>query len=157
MAFTPFDFTKSWRNAEDFPTFEPDETKVRDDLQSLFDELKAGLNKLIGELKAGNLPFVPTAGVDSTDVQNAIENVQSQIANVALGSLPDGSVTERKLSDGSVTAEKIADGAVTDRKIAQGVIPRPRRDAQNERHGGGRGGHGLCARRPCTPAGLRKG
>ena len=58
MAFTPFDFTKSWRNAADFPTFEPDETKVRDDLQSLFDELKAGLNKLIGELKADNLPFV---------------------------------------------------------------------------------------------------
>ena len=125
MAFTPFDFTKSWRNAADFPTFEPDETKVRDDLQSLFDELKAGLNKLIGELKAGNLPFAPTAGVDSTDVQNAIENVQSQIANVALGNLPDGSVTERKLSDGSVTAGKIADGAVTGGKIAEGVIPAP--------------------------------
>lgn len=125
MAFTPFDFTKSWRNAADFPTFEPDETKVRDDLQSLFDELKAGLNKLIGELRADKLPFVPTAGVDSTDVQNAIENVQSQIANVALGNLPDGSVTERKLSDGSVTAEKIAAGAVTGGKIAEGVIPAP--------------------------------
>ena len=25
MAFTPLTFTKSWENAEDFPTYEPDE------------------------------------------------------------------------------------------------------------------------------------
>ncbi len=125
MAFTPFDFTRSWRNAADFPTFEPDETKVRDDMQCLFDELCEGLNTLIGELRAGNLPFTPTAGVDSADVQNAIENVQSQIVNAALGSLPDGSVTERKLSAASVSTGKIADGAVTREKIARDIIPEP--------------------------------
>lgn len=123
MAFTLFDFTKSWRNAGDFPTFEPDEAKVRDDLQSLFDELKAGLNRLIGELKADNMPFTPTAEVDSSDVQNAIENVQSQIAAAILGELPDGSVTAQKLSDGAVETDKIEDGAVTADKIAEGVLP----------------------------------
>lgn len=123
MAFTPFNFTKSWRNAGDFPTFEPDEAKVRDDLQSLFDELKVGLNRLIGELKASNMPFTPTAEVDSSDVQNAIENVQSQIASAILGELPDGSVTARKLSDSAVETDKIEDGAVTAEKIAAGVLP----------------------------------
>ena len=123
MAFTLFDFTKSWRNAGDFPTFEPDEAKVREDMQSLFDELKTGLNRLIGELRAGNLPFTPTAEVDSSDVQNAIENVQSQIASAILGELPDGSVTAQKLSDGAVETDKIEDGAVTTGKIAEGVLP----------------------------------
>lgn len=125
MAFTLFDFTKSWRNFGDFPTFEPDETKVRDDMQSLFDELKTGLNNLIGEIKAKNIPFTPTAEVDSTDVQNAIENVQSQIASAILGELPDGSVTSAKLAGSAVTSAKIADGAVTAGKIASGVVPVP--------------------------------
>lgn len=125
MAFTPFNFTKSWRNASDFPTFEPDEAKVRDDLQSLFDELKVGLNRLIGELKASNMPFTATAEIDSSDVQNAIENVQSQIASAVLGELPDGSVTAQKLSDGAVETDKIGDGAVTAAKIASGVVPVP--------------------------------
>lgn len=123
MAFTPFNFTKSWRNASDFPTFEPDEAKVRDDLQSLFDELKVGLNRLIGELKASNMPFTPTAEVDSSDVQNAIENVQSQIASALLGQLPDGSVTSSKIADGSVDTGKIADGAITSAKLDDGVLP----------------------------------
>lgn len=123
MAFTPFNFTKSWRNASDFPTFEPDEAKVRDDLQSLFDELKVGLNRLIGELKASNMPFTATAEIDSSDVQNAIENVQSQIASALLGQLPDGSVTSSKIADGSVGTGKIADGAITSAKLDDGVLP----------------------------------
>lgn len=122
MAFTLFDFTKSWRNAGDYPTFEPDEAKVRDDLQSLFDELKVGLNRLIGELKASNMPFTPTAEVDSSDVQNAIENVQSQIASAVLGELPDGSVTARKISAGAVETDKIEDGAVTAEKLAADAV-----------------------------------
>lgn len=122
MAFTLFNFTKSWRNAQDFPTFEPSEAQVRDDMQSLFDELKAGLNRLIGELKAENLPFTPTAEVDSSDVQNAIENVQSQIASAVVGQLPDASVTEAKLAAGAVTESKLADGAVTEDKLTDGAV-----------------------------------
>lgn len=122
MAFTPFNFTKSWRNAVDFPTFESDETKVRDDMQSLFDELKVGVNRLIGELKASNIPFTPTAEVDSSDVQNAIENVQAQIAQAILGELPDGSVTTVKLADEAVKTGKIADGAVTSDKLADEAV-----------------------------------
>ena len=132
MAFTLFNFTKSWRSAADFPTFEASEERVRDDMQSLFDELKTGLNRLIGELKAANLPFAPTAGVDSSDVQNAIENVQSQIASAVLGQLPDGAVTESKIAAGAVTTAKLADravtvanlgsGAVTESKIASGAV-----------------------------------
>lgn len=122
MAFTLFDFTKSWRSAADFPTFEASEERVRDDMQSLFDELKTGLNRLIGELKASNLPFTPTAGVDSSDVQNAIENVQTQIATAVLGQLPDGAVTESKIAAGAVTAAKLHDGAVTEDAIADNAV-----------------------------------
>lgn len=122
MAFTLFNFTKSWRNAGDFPTFEPSEEKVRDDMQSLFDELKTGLNRLIGELKAENLPFTPTAEVDSSDVQNAIENVQSQIAAAIIGQIPDKSVTSEKIADGGVETENIADGAVTSVKLEDEAV-----------------------------------
>lgn len=122
MAFTLFHFTKSWRNAGDFPSFEPDEAKVRDDMQSLFDELRAGLNRLIGEIKADNIPFTPTPEVDSSDVQNAIVNVQNQIATAILGELPDGSVTEQKIEDGAVTGNKLSDGAVGTGKLADGAV-----------------------------------
>ena len=49
----PFKYTKSWRSPEDFPTVETDETKVRDDLQSLFDEAAAGINALIDAVNSG--------------------------------------------------------------------------------------------------------
>ena len=48
-----FKYTKSWRSPEDFPTVETDEAKVRDDLQSLFDEAAAGINALIDAVNGG--------------------------------------------------------------------------------------------------------
>ena len=47
MAFEPLEFTKSWENSDDFPTYEPDERQVRADLQQLHDETRDGLNRLI--------------------------------------------------------------------------------------------------------------
>lgn len=57
------------------------------------------------------------------DVQNAIENVQAQLARTALGELPDGSVTGTKLAEGSISGDKLAINAVTAEKLAAGVIP----------------------------------
>lgn len=77
---------------------------------------KTAINKLIAALgastAAGNIGFSPTAGVNKTNIQAAIENVQSQIAGVALGSIPDGSITARQLAASAVTAGKIAPGAI---------------------------------------------
>ena len=40
-----FEFTRNWNNPSDFPTYEPDEAKVRADMQALPDELKTYLNE----------------------------------------------------------------------------------------------------------------
>lgn len=89
-------------------------------LKATFDKAgtlaKTAINKLIAALgastAAGNIGFSPTAGVNKTNIQAAIENVQSQIAGVALGSIPDGAITAQQLAGGAVTAEKVADGAL---------------------------------------------
>lgn len=54
--------------------------------------------RLIPDLKAKNLPFSETSGIPAATVQAAIENVQSQIAQVVMGTIPDGSITPDKLS-----------------------------------------------------------
>lgn len=43
-AFPLLSFTKNWENPDDYPTIETDEQKVRQDLQSLHDEVKDFLN-----------------------------------------------------------------------------------------------------------------
>ena len=99
-------------------------------LKATFDKAgtlaKNAINKLIAALgastAAGNIGFSPTAGVNKTNIQAAIENVQSQIAGVALGSIPDGSITAQQLAAGAVTAAKLADGAVVTEKIADGSV-----------------------------------
>lgn len=74
--------------------------------------MKAALNKLVSELgaaaAAGNIGFTPTAGVNRTNVQDAIASVQAQLAGVSQGAVADGSITAEKLAAGAVTAEKLA-------------------------------------------------
>jgi hypothetical protein len=122
MAFTNFEYSKSWRNADDFATYENDETQVREDMQILYDEVRDALNKLMSEIKAGNIPFTPTAGVDSADIQNAIENVQAQIAQTISGELPNDSVSAAKLKADSVITAKLADKSVTQTKLAEKAV-----------------------------------
>ena len=90
---------------------------------------KTAINKLIAALgastAAGNIGFAPTAGVNKTNIQAAIENVQSQIAGVALGSIPDGSITAQQLAASAVTAEKVADRALVIDVSDQVALDRP--------------------------------
>lgn len=90
---------------------------------------KTAINKLIAALgastAAGNIGFSPTAGVNKTNIQAAIENVQSQIAGVALGSIPDGSITAQQLAASAVTAEKVADRALVIDVSDQVALDRP--------------------------------
>lgn len=102
MAFESFAFTKSWRNEQDFPTYEEEERQVREDLQCLHDETKDGLNRLIDQLNdpqaAAQLPFAPQDGLTAQTVQGAILEVYDQIRQAAAGLLVDGTVTKEKLA-----------------------------------------------------------
>ena len=79
------------------------------------------LKRLIQELglatAARNVGFEKTTAVNADNVQDAIENVQRQIAGVSQGGIADGAVTAEKIADGAVGTAAIADGAVTEGKI----------------------------------------
>lgn len=88
--------------------------------------LKKALNDLVAALgnnaAAKDIGFAPTAAVNADNVQDAIENVQSQIAGVSQGGIADGAVTAAKIADGAVGTAAIADDAVTAEKIADGAV-----------------------------------
>ncbi len=125
-------FTKDWTNPADFPAYEAEETKVRADMQYLFDEIKQGFNNFVDNLKASLLPFDKTENIDASTIQDAIEVVQRQSAAQALGQIPDGTlenvklvdktVENTKIKDGTVISSLIADGAVGTSKIADGAV-----------------------------------
>lgn len=75
------------------------------------------IDELQSENAAGEIGFRATAGVNEDTVQKAIENVQRQLQDVALESVPDGSINANKLADSAVTGPKIAGGSVTREKF----------------------------------------
>ena len=84
------------------------------------------LKRLIQELglatAARNVGFEKTTAVNADNVQDAIENVQRQIAGVSQSGIADASVTAEKIADGAVGTAAIADDAVTAEKIADGAV-----------------------------------
>nr|DAR40820.1 MAG TPA: hypothetical protein [Caudoviricetes sp.] len=88
--------------------------------------LKNALNDLVAALgnnaAAKSIGFTPTTAVNKTNVQDAIENVQSQIAGVSQGGIADGAVTAAKIADGAVGTAAIADDAVTADKLAMSAV-----------------------------------
>ena len=84
------------------------------------------LKRLIQELglatAARNVGFEKTTAVNADNVQDAIENVQRQIAGVSQGGIADGAVTAEKIADGAVGTAAIADDAITAEKIADGAV-----------------------------------
>lgn len=99
-------------------------------LKSRFDAdaktVMGALKRLIQELglatAARNVGFEKTTAVNADNVQDAIENVQRQIAGVSQSGIADASVTAEKIADGAVGTAAIADDAITAEKIAAGAI-----------------------------------
>lgn len=88
--------------------------------------LKKALNDLVAALgnnaAAKNIGFAPTTAVNKDNVQDAIENVQSQIAAVSQSGIADASVTAAKIADGAVGTAAIADDAITADKLAMSAV-----------------------------------
>lgn len=120
MEIPKLNFTRLWTDPDAFPTVETDETVVRADMQALHNETRDYLNRtlsptlegvstllddtisgLASQSTARKLGFARSTEVPADTVQDAIDNVQSQIAGVAMGEVPNGSVTAEKL-DASV-------------------------------------------------------
>jgi len=99
--FDKLTYTKSWNSAADFPTYEPDETRVRADLQLLHDEARAAINALVEKLEAAayaeNLP-VSSAQFSAGNLKAALEEILAAARSAQAGTLLDGSVPEAKLS-----------------------------------------------------------
>ena len=93
-------FTKKIQDLPDQPNLQPDELKAYFD--SSPEELRESHNALCDALgdatAAANLGFSQTAGVPETNVQDAIENVQSQVTAAIVGSIPSGSIDGDKLA-----------------------------------------------------------
>ena len=106
-------YTKDWRNPADFPTYETKEAKVREDMQLLYDEMKDAFNNFLVDLSAGLVPFSSTSAVPASNVQDAILNVQEQIAGVVAGSVPPRSLEGEALKENAVTAYELAPASVT--------------------------------------------
>lgn len=106
MSIEQFSFSKSWRDREAFPTYEDDETQVRDDLQCLHDELAAYVNETV----------VPRLNADESGVQSnaeAISALETAVAGVTLGQIPDASLTSGKLAPGAAAGWEDITGAIT--------------------------------------------
>lgn len=101
-------FSKDWTNADDFPTYEPDEGQVRADMQLLHDEAKAAINGLVEKLEsaeyASHLP-VEAEGLTATDLAAALAEILQTAKAAQAGTILDGSIAEAKL--GAALREKI--------------------------------------------------
>ena len=103
-----------------------------DQLKATFDKagntIKAWINTVLlpaleGSTAAGNLGIAAISGLTGiATVQAALEKLEAQISEAAVGSIPDASLTGAKLADNAVTGIKMADGAVGSAEIADGAV-----------------------------------
>lgn len=102
------EFSKDWTKAEDFPTYEPDESQVRADLQLLHNEAKAAINALVDKLESAEFAShlaVSAEGMTATNLAAALAEILATAKAAQAGTIVDGTVTEAKLA--KALAEKI--------------------------------------------------
>ena len=95
------EFSKDWTEAEDFPTYEPDESQVRADLQLLHNEAKAAINALVEKLESAEFAShlaVSAEGMTATNLAAALAEILATAKAAQAGTIVDGTVTEAKLA-----------------------------------------------------------
>lgn len=95
-------FSKNWKNANDFPTYEDNEEKVRADIQLLYDEIRNYVNTVL--LPAVNVIRASEIETSTTDVsvQSKLNSLTDAINEVTLGQIPDDSLTSEKVEPGGL-------------------------------------------------------
>ena len=91
------EFSKDWTKAEDFPTYEPDESQVRADLQLLHNEAKAAINALVDKLESAEFAShlaVSAEGMTATNLAAALAEIlaTAKAAQAGTISLPSMSI-----------------------------------------------------------------
>lgn len=106
MAYTPIANSEIlWFNS-DIADLDDQPNLSAQDLKAYFDKnpyhLRSAHNILVRALidprASAQLGFKSTAGVPADTIQDAIVNVQQQLSDAALGSIPDGSISAAKLN-----------------------------------------------------------
>lgn len=129
MSFTQF--STDVKNLENLGTNRPNKDlglsglQLRQKFDKAVSDLKTFINgTLIVELEsalgAGNIGITTPAGMQSLNVQQAINELHSE----ATADIEDGSVTTGKIASNAVTAGKLASNAVTAAKIADNAVTR---------------------------------
>lgn len=88
-----FEFTRNWNNPTDFPTYEPDEAKVRADMQALYDELKNYLNEKMAPAVDDKVPTSTT--INRHPLTGDVEVTKE---DVGLGKVDNTSDAEKPVS-----------------------------------------------------------
>jgi hypothetical protein len=116
-------FTRSETNVDvhkNMPDYPTNEGYTTEQLKTAFDSsavgLKADLNGLMTELEstdaATDIGASPLTAGDTTgaNVQAKLEKLQEELQNVALGDIPDGTITTAKLDDTLAALIALKDG-----------------------------------------------
>ena len=88
-----FEFARNWNSPSDFPTYEPDEVKVRADMQALPDELKDYLNEKMAPAVDEKVP-----GSRTVNGHPLTEDVEITKGDVGLGSVDNTSDEDKPIS-----------------------------------------------------------
>lgn len=108
----PLEYSKDWTDSIDFPTTEYSESRVRADIQLLFDEIKAYINNTVVTALNDNMDRIASLG-GGGEVTHELMGPDS----VGADNLIDGSVTEFKYGDDSIPATAYQDGSISSDKF----------------------------------------
>ena len=130
----PFQFTKSWRKDEGvpyFPTHESSETKVRADMQQLFNEIKSFINEslldAVNTVDASDVSVASGAGTmmlsdKLAEIDEALEDLDTAIEEATVGTIPDDSITGAKIQHGTLTGAHLDQGTIEQINLANGCV-----------------------------------
>jgi len=126
MGFSKLVYTKNWENPSDFPTVETNETKVRQDMQCLYDEVAVAFNLLVDELDAADVSnlLYPIKTLSAYNASKAwavtielgtlSENVTVTLPAMSSSKRDDLVITAYQPSGGSYTVTVAVDDSTTE-------------------------------------------